>query len=303
MGNSLRTAITTKTQKNMRTVIATTLAGLSTINAAFVAVNNTDSLFKNAADDIYSNFLAKLQDAEARVAAISAVDGRSATQDADLADAENNLAELRRFRQLKEMVLHTQPGVTFGKYCYYGCWCMAIGHEGFKGRGPVQDPVDGACKIHTKCYECAQQDENSRHTCNPETVKYDYTLLVDPVTNEREITCNDPYFDEVNGNKKSHCRRAICECDRGLSFRLAEESSNWIVDHHHKWDNFDTSMCVAQGNGGSSPDSCCGQYDYPNTKFPYSTEGGSRACCGQKTYDTNFSECCPGDIVAASGGC
>merc|ERR1712019_328025 len=119
-------------------------AALSAVQSAFVTVNNTDALFKNAADDIYAGFLAKLQDAEARVASIAAVDDRSATQNQDLADAQNTLAELRRFRQLKEMVLHTQPDVTFGKYCYYGCWCMAIGHEGFKGKGPVQDPVDGA---------------------------------------------------------------------------------------------------------------------------------------------------------------
>ena len=245
--------------------------------------------------------MAKLQDAEARVANIAAVDDRSATQNQDLVDAQNTLAELRRFRQLKEMVLHTQPDITFGKYCYYGCWCMAIGHDGFKGKGPVQDPVDGACKVHTHCYECAQKDENSRHSCNPETVKYDYSLLVDNATGERQITCNDPYFDEAGGNKKSHCRRTICECDRGLSFRLALESSNWVQDHHHKWDNFDTSMCVAEGGLGSQPDSCCGKYDYPNTRFPYASNNGQRACCGNRTYDINLNDCCPGDIVGAIG--
>lgn len=284
----------------MRTVFATSLAALSAVQSAFVAVNNTDALFKNAADDIYAGFLAKLQDAEARVASIAAVDDRSAVQNQDLADAQNNLAELRRFRQLKEMVLHKQPGITFGKYCYYGCWCMAIGHDGFKGRGQAQDGVDSACKTHTHCYECAKQDENSRAHCNPETVKYDYTLLEDPVSGEKQIQCNDPYADETGGNKKSHCRRAICECDRGLSFRLAEESENWVVDHHHKWANFDNSMCLTDNGTGNTPDSCCGKYDYPNTRFPYASNSGQRACCGNRTYDTSIADCCPGDVVAIS---
>lgn len=285
----------------MRTIFATSLAALSAVNAGFVTVNNTDAIFANAADDVYSGFLASVADAEAAVAAISSVAGRSETQNDDLAAAQDVLDGLRRFRQLKEMVLHKQPEATFGKYCYYGCWCMAIGHEGFKGKGPTQDPVDSACKIHTHCYECAQKDENSRSTCNPETVKYDYDLMIDDVTNDRQITCNDPYFDEAGGNKKSHCRRAICECDRGLSFRLAEQASNWVVDHHHKWADFDTTVCVADGSGGEKPDSCCGKYDFPNTRFPYKSGSGARGCCGQKTYDTTVSDCCPGDVIGAIG--
>lgn len=295
----------------MRTIIASGLA-LSAVSASLVAVNDTTAIFDNASDEIYAKFQAKLAAAEQ---AVDLIKGRSSTpsQQADLANAENELAGLRRFKQMKAMVLHQQPDVTFGRYCYYGCWCMAIGHEGFKGKGQPQDPVDSACKIHTQCYECAQMDENTRpgNQCNPETVKYSYNLLIDSVTNEREIVCNDPYADEAGGNKKSHCRRAICECDRGLAFRLAEQASYWIIDHHHLWEDpvtgaglFDNvAECQPSGNGGNNPDTCCGKYDYPNTRFPYASNGGSRGCCGRKTYDAQLFECCSDDTVAPLGAC
>merc|ERR1711990_952437 len=97
---------------------------------------------------------------------------------------------------------------------------MPIGHPEIISRGPAQDPVDNACKIQTQCYQCAQMDEDTRYVCNPETTKYSFSMLEDSSNGERSIVCSDPWRDELSGDKKSHCRRAICECDRGLSYRL-----------------------------------------------------------------------------------
>lgn len=39
---------------------------------------------------------------------------------------------------------------------------------------------------------------------------------------------------------------------------------------------------------------CCGQYPY---RFTFKPEDGTRACCGQKTYDTQLLSCCPGNEI------
>ena len=45
---------------------------------------------------------------------------------------------------------------------------------------------------------------------------------------------------------------------------------------------------------------CCGTH--PN-RFKYSTREGSRACCGEHTYDTNKLDCCEGDFLSQIGSC
>ena len=42
-----------------------------------------------------------------------------------------SLNQLRRFKNLKAMVMSMQPAevTVFGRYCYYGCWCLPQGQH------------------------------------------------------------------------------------------------------------------------------------------------------------------------------
>merc|ERR1712178_586883 len=56
----------------------------------------------------------------------------------DFADA--GLIQLRKFRQLKTMILFLQENPVFGKYCYYGCWCFVDGSDNLQtGYGKPRD--------------------------------------------------------------------------------------------------------------------------------------------------------------------
>ena len=47
----------------------------------------------------------------------------------------------RKFRQLKLMVIFLQKEPGFGKYCYYGCYCLPEGAHDLSGGG-YGEPVD-----------------------------------------------------------------------------------------------------------------------------------------------------------------
>ena len=65
-------------------------------------------------------------------------------------------AELRKFRNLKILVLHLQQEQKFGRYCYYGCYCLPEGSHDIAsgGYGKPVDNIDRACKNFKQCYKC-----------------------------------------------------------------------------------------------------------------------------------------------------
>lgn len=274
--------------------------------------STADDWFHKGEDEVYANFQAKIYAAER--AANEAV-GRSSKL-----TALNELANLRRFKAFKKSVLWLQNEQKFGKFCYYGCYCLAALHEqegnlAPKGKGQPVDTIDAACKIQQDCYWCAQNvDQNVKESCD-QNARYHYNLTYDSADPDnvdlRGIDCLDPWFDGDGGNKKTHCKRAICECDRGLAYRLREAEADYNVNNHKLWGapKFDDSVCT---NGCSDPgncggqgtrDECCGDYEDWGLKFPYSTQNGDRACCGRKTYNTGMFECCAGDVIAPIGSC
>jgi hypothetical protein len=59
--------------------------------------------------------------------------------------------------------------------------------------------------------------------------------------------------------------------------------------------NFDpTTTCVGTGTATPSDKLCCG---YQPFRRIFRTEGGTRACCGSKTYSTALNQCCADDDV------
>ena len=52
--------------------------------------------------------------------------------------------QVRKFRQLKIIVLWLQKSKQFGKYCYYGCYCLPEGSHNIAagGYGRPKDEID-----------------------------------------------------------------------------------------------------------------------------------------------------------------
>lgn len=308
----------------MRFILTSTLVTYK-ISAKQIIANQSvvDAWFQKSHDDMYQMFENQLSDANSR---LSMALSRSSSPE-ELQAAESYLNQLRRFRQLKEFVIWMSRVPKFGKYCYYGCWCLPGGaHEDVAGKGEPRDEIDSACKLQTQCYECANIDPDTRDGCNPDKAKYAYTFSQDENNPNdvlsRDITCHDKWIDEPGGNKKSHCRRAVCECDRGLAYRLRTHEESWDLKYHRKWatPGFDAGLCEVQRNGGGngggngnrnprpvgrSSKKCCGDYADDGNRYTFEDLGGYRQCCGTKTYNTQSMACCNEDLstVKAAGTC
>merc|ERR1719361_2940656 len=79
-------------------------------------------------------------------------------------DRFTNPFETRRFRQLKIIVLWLQKEQKFGRYCYYGCYCLPEGSHNIAagGYGPAQDNIDRACQDFKNCYRCLVDEHTER---------------------------------------------------------------------------------------------------------------------------------------------
>jgi len=210
----------------------------------------------------------------------------------------------RKLKQLKMLVLWLQPEHRFARYCYYGCWCLPDDdHAEFTpAYGKPVDEIDASCKKMSQCYQCAKMDHGEE--CNPTETGYKYELHQDPndPTNhwKNSITCLD------NWEGKKACRRSICECDKKLAEDLRTNFGYWKQGHHQTQGDFDTAECqvnhcTGAGCNAKGPVECCGSHDGP--RFPFKTNQGQRACCGNKTYDSTMQECCNGDEVKFMGAC
>jgi len=217
------------------------------------------------------------------------------------------ILSLRKLKQLKVLILWLQPEHRFARYCFYGCWCLPDReHKLFTvGYGKPVDNIDGSCQRQSKCYECAKMDHPNRN-CDPSDVGYGYKLHYDPLDPgnhlKKSITCTD---DASKGGKHS-CKRSICECDKKLSEDLREHFYEYYEGHHQEQGSFDAGAnCLvegcASGNCGPKKVECCGNLGH-GTRMPFKSDG-RRMCCGDKTYDSTFQECCEGNVLAAIGTC
>jgi hypothetical protein len=143
--------------------------------------------------------------------------------------------------------------------------------------------------------------------CDASTQGYNFKLHFDPAdpTNhwKKSIQCTD----DPKKGKKGSCKRSVCECDKKLAEDLREHYHEWFVGHHQEQGTFDSSAacipetCKSGDCGKHRETQCCG-YLGSGVRMPFKTNG-RRKCCGDKTYDSAFQECCDGNILAATGTC
>ena len=138
------------------------------------------------------------------------------TQDGDVDELEQAIMQfmgvdrvvdeiqLRKFRQLKISVLWLQKEQKFGRYCYYGCYCLPEGSHNIAagGYGKPLDPIDRACLDFKNCYKCLLDEHEGE--CKGEDIGYRMDLLEDQYGN-KSIECT---------NKVNSCRYNICQCDK-----------------------------------------------------------------------------------------
>jgi hypothetical protein len=222
-------------------------------------------------------------------------------------DEPPSMIAMRKLKQLKVLILWLQPEHRFARYCFYGCWCLPDNdHKLFTvGYGKPVDNVDASCKRQSQCYDCAQIDHGDR-VCDANVMSYSYKLHSDPNDPTNHMKKSIECLDQPGKGSKGSCRRSICECDKKLSEDLREHFSEWHVGHHQEQGSFDSATaCVIEGckngNCGGNNVECCGNLG-SGVRMPYKTDG-RRKCCGDKTYDSTFQECCEGNTLAAIGTC
>lgn len=220
----------------------------------------------------------------------------------------DKVVDARKLKQLKVLILWLQPEHRFARYCFYGCWCLPdADHKLFTvGYGKPVDNIDGACKRQSQCYDCAQVDHSDR-VCDASTMGYHYKLHYDPADPSNHMKKSIECLDQPGKGSKGSCRRSVCECDKRLSEELREHFAEWSVNNHQEQGTFDAaSMCIVEGckngNCGGSEVACCGNLG-SGVRMPYKVQDGRRSCCGEKTYDTSFQECCDGNLIKAVGTC
>jgi len=181
---------------------------------------------------------------------------------------------------------------NFWDFEQYGCWCLEK-----KGYGPAVDEIDFACFAHSKCWGCAKAENGEE--CDGLETPYKWKFIKDSTTNVAvDIECLDT----------DPCRKSVCECDRKLAIDLRNMES--VYDDQYRDQAAKQEQCprkqssslARSGSINETLDSCCGDEHY---KFPFASNNGRRACCGNRTYDTQVMECCDNQqsIIKFVGSC
>merc|ERR1712130_166829 len=182
----------------------------------------------------------------------------------------------RKFRHLKILVLWLQKEQKFGRYCFYGCYCLPEGSHNIAagGYGKPLDAIDKACFDFKQCYRCLIDEHEVHHPqktwagqteCRGENIGYRADLLIDQDGN-KSIQCT---------NKEGECRRNICECDKALAEKFAIHEASWDVNKHEIKGNFKRDDFCFKSSGGSPFRECCGN----NFDFPFNQPRRENQCC------------------------
>lgn len=229
---------------------------------------------------------------------------------------------LRKFKNLKAMVMTLQPvNVTvFGRYCYYGCWCLPNGmHNLAAGYGAPADQIDEVCREFAHCYKCLTLDFGG--TCDPEERAYRWGRVRDGDGIVVDLRCKD--CDDTDESSTQHidncgpthrCKRYACECDRVLAVGLSQTHWYWNESHHSRWGDFNREEECYQPCEDCIPvDDCCGAYGSASTdvadpviRRPYATASSASCCQDVYFYDSSTKECCNQDgaiSIESSGDC
>lgn len=182
-------------------------------------------------------------------------------------DRISSEAEVRKFRQLKIVVLFLQKEQKFGRYCYYGCYCLPEGSHNIAagGYGKPLDPIDQACFDFKNCYKCLEDEHADDGGCRGEDVGYRMDLNTDADGNN-SVECT---------NKPDSCRYNICQCDKALAEKLAMHEDKWDESLHTVKGGFVRDDYCFRNGGPNRFEECCGD----TSTFPFNQPRRTNQCC------------------------
>ncbi|CBY09754.1 unnamed protein product [Oikopleura dioica] len=183
-------------------------------------------------------------------------------------------------------------------YLNYGCWCNVLEDRSHarKAFGKSLDSLDLACQNWEQCLKCTQMDDTD---CEP--LLTDYSVLLGTVSSGGAYSPGSTATTSCDSNANG-CGKWSCQCDARFASQfvaaIREGDFNKVNLHDsNKWDR--SSMCAWTGDYDTH-DECCGEYP---KRFPFATNFGQRACCHNKTYNTNDATCCANGHISTTGTC
>ena len=220
--------------------------------------------------------------------------GLVGTAMADMDKMIKTLAKAARRNESMRALGNDWAADAMAKIDGYGCWCY-LDYASTKGRGRPANEVDNACKLLNDGYQCAIMDgEDENKPCEPWSVDYTAAAVGDIATIQN--SCN-------RNNRKGRdalCKRRACMVETlFVSSIFTFLLSGDVVLQHETYNHqfgFDVQAeCPISGDQPSTKQ-CCGTYPL---RYPFKELDGARKCCGEKTYNSMNSQCCPGEVVKA----
>jgi hypothetical protein len=174
----------------------------------------------------------------------------------------------------------------------YGCWCY---FEEMHGKGkshPVND-VDAFCKLLHEGYDCVMMDtEALGQDCVPWEIDYNTGASSLDTLVEK---CHAKNIDLFWPGGEGFCATQSCIVESWFVQNIAQMfiGANALDESKRHTNGFVVDDECPTTKGEASEKSCCG---VPPFRHPFKTYGGSRDCCGSKTFDVSLLICC-GDGV------
>lgn len=184
----------------------------------------------------------------------------------------------------------------------YACWCYFENDHG-KGKGPAQNAVDHQCKILHDGYTCMLMDaDDENEECVPWLEPYNTPWGLGWWANTGDDAGTKEALQKRCAKKnKTNCAIRACIVEGYFSinlFKLLTSGVKYDTNLLHSKGKFDPKdQCAVVRKPDDVEKRCCGVYPI---RAPYKHVDDRRECCGERTYNAEFLQCCAGDEIKVS---
>jgi len=167
-------------------------------------------------------------------------------------------------------------GYEADKIANYGCYCQFKQSKN-RAIGEPMDEHDLVCFQYTQCIRCLEIDGCPGR----DYAGYDAT-------------------NEFCDKSQDDCGNMLCKCQKKLIQDLMNLNWSGVDLSPNLYQQFDHSAeCLEDYRDGRDGESCCGTYP---SRYPFSAQS-NRSCCGSRTYNPMYYDCCGDNIVKLAGTC
>lgn len=161
----------------------------------------------------------------------------------------------------------------------YGCYCQFLTNNNDNiPDGQPMDEFDLICFQYTQCLRCLDIDQ-----CTHGVYK--------GFSDKNEFCSSSEYGCENNLCK---CQKKLVQDMMNLSWSGVHLTRAYVVGN-----GFDRSENCVMHDNPDHGNQCCGEYP---SRYPFSSQF-DRSCCGGRTYNPLYYDCCEGNTVKLSGTC